>query len=124
MSVSDKNTTIQYRDINDNTIKQFLVALSNNNEIKNMANYTSAESAFSNFLVIFNDLYEKIFIIKTQKLTRKGLFKPWITLQIIKRIKIRENLSKLYKRQRIARKTFTDFRNKLNKLKKILSEPI
>ena len=68
MPVSDKNTTIQYRDINDNTIKQFLVALSNNNEIKNMANYTSAESAFSNFLVIFKDLYEKVFIIKTQNL--------------------------------------------------------
>ena len=29
-----ENTTIQYRDINDYTIQQFIAALSNNNEIK------------------------------------------------------------------------------------------
>ena len=110
-----ENTTIKYRDINDYTIQQFIAALSNNNEIKNLSSQTNAESAFSKFLVIFNELYEKFFPIKTQKITRKGLSKPWITLQIIKRIKIRENLAKLYKRQRITRKTFTDFRNKLNK---------
>ena len=115
MSFSDKHTTIQYRDINDKTIQHFITALSNNVEIINLSNNTNAESAFSKFLIIFTELYEHFFPIITQKLTRKGVFKPWITLQIIKRIKIRENLAKLYKRQRITRKTFTDFRNKLNK---------
>ena len=112
---TEKHTTIQYRDINDITIQQFINALSNDNEIKNISNHTNAESAFSKFLIIFNQFYEKFFPIKIQKLTRKGFFKPWITLQIIKRIKIRENLAKLYKRQRISQKTFTDFRNILNK---------
>ena len=112
---TEKHTTIQYRDINDITIQQFINALSNDNEIKNISNHTNAESAFSKFLIIFNKFYEKFFPIKIQKLTRKGFFKPWITLQIIKRIKIRENLAKLYKRQRISQKTFTDFRNILNK---------
>ena len=36
-------------------------------------------------------------------------------MELIKRIKIRDNLAKLYKKQRIDKKIFTDFRNLLNR---------
>ena len=89
--------TIQYRDINDNNIQRFVSALSNNNEIKDISNHSNTESAFSTFLITFNDLYETFFPIKTQKITRKGISIPWLTLQIIKRIKIRKKLADLSK---------------------------
>ena len=115
MYINNTHTTIQYRDINDNNIQRFISALSNNNEIKDISNHLNAESAFSTFLITFNDLYETFFPIKTRKITHKEYSNPWITLQITKRIKIREKLAKLYKKERIPQKIFTDFRNLLTK---------
>ncbi|CAL4070278.1 unnamed protein product [Meganyctiphanes norvegica] len=48
-----------------------------------------------------------------KKLTRKGLLKPWVNLTLITHMKIRDNLSKLAKRNQIDKKIFTDFRNLL-----------
>ena len=115
MSLTNEHTTIKYRNINDSTIKHFFNTITSSEAISNIYNHTNAKTAFSEFLEIFDHAYNNSFPIKTLKLTRKGYFKPWITRELIRRIKIRDNLAKLYKKQRIDKKTFTDFRNLLNK---------
>ena len=110
----NEETIIHYRLINDITLRKFRYALENNVELNNLyANY-AIENVFSQFLTIFTKLYEHYFPIKQLKLTRKGIYKPWINLSLITRMKIKDNLFKLSKRNLIDRKTFTDFRNLLN----------
>ena len=111
---SNEETTIHYRLINDITLRKFRYALENNVELNNLyANYT-IETVFSQFLTIFTKLYEHYFPIKQLKLTRKGIYKPWINLTLISRMKIKDNLFKHSKTNLIDRKTFTDFHNLLN----------
>ena len=77
------------------------------------SNYT-IQTVFSQFLTIFNKLYEHYFPVKQLKLTRKGTYKPWINYTLISRMKIKDNLFKLSKRNLIDRKIYNDFRNSLN----------
>ena len=43
----------------------------------------------------------------------KSLLKPWVSENLIRRIKIRDNLARKYNKGKIARDTYTRFRNKL-----------
>ena len=113
MTVSDKEMKIHYRLINDVTIRKFKYALENNSELKDIYNTTTGKTAFSKFITIFNKLYDQYFPIKSEKQTRRGIHKPWITLTLISRMKIRDNLSKLAKINIIDRKVYTEFRNLL-----------
>ena len=85
----------------------------NQSEIKQVLNNNIAESAYEQFFSIFQSIYDISFPIKTKIITEKDLKKPWIHDTLIKRMKIRENLNKLYKKRRISRKIFTAFRNKV-----------
>ena len=87
--------------------------LLNNSDIRLVLNNQIAESAFPQFMNIFQDSYDKAFPIKTKKITLKSLQKPWITENLITKMKIRDNLNKLAKKKKIDRKTFTDYRNLL-----------
>ena len=87
--------------------------LLNNSDIRLVLNNQIAESAFPQFMNIFQDSYDKAFPIKTKKITLKSLQKPWITENLITKMKIRDNLNKLAKNKKIDRKTFTDYRNLL-----------
>ena len=69
---------------------------------------------FSQFLTIFNKLYEHYFPVKQLKLTQKGTYKPWINFTLVSQMKIKDNLFKLSKRNLIDRKIYNDFRNLLN----------
>ena len=113
MPVSDDDLTIKYRIINDHTLSKFKYALENNPEIKDIYEINSGLISFSKFFNIFIKLYDKYFPIKIQKLTRKGIHNPWVNLTLISRMKIRDNLSKLAKRNIIDRKIYTNFRNLL-----------
>ena len=93
--INDEIKVIKYRLINDETLRKFKYALDNSQELKDIFSINSGQTAFSKFYILFNKLYNHYFPIKTQKLTRKGLYKPWITLSLISRIKIRDNLAKL-----------------------------
>ena len=104
---------IKYRLINDETLRKFKYALDNSQELKEIFSINSGQIAFSKFYVLFNKLYNQYFPIKTLKLTRKGIYKPWITLSLISRIKIRDNLKKLANRHIIHINIYKDFRNKL-----------
>ena len=74
----------------------------------------SGQTAFSKFLSIFNKLYDHYFPVKSQKLTRKGVCKPWINITLINRMKIRDNLFRMSKRNIRYRVTYNRFRNSLN----------
>ena len=105
---------IEYRLINDATLRKFKYALENNTELNELYQENIGQTAFSKFLNIFNKLYDHYFPIKQLKLTRKGVHKPWISLSLITRMKIKDNLFKRSKRSLADRKIFTDFRNLLN----------
>ena len=114
LSDTNEETIIYYRLINDITMRKFKYALENNAELNDLYNNNAVQTVFSDFLSIFNKLYEHYFPVKELKLTRKGIYKPWISLSLISRMKIKDNLFKLSKRNLIDRKIYTDFRNSLN----------
>ena len=111
--MSNEIKTIKYRLINDLILRKFKFALDNSQELKDIFNINSVQIAFSNFFTLFNKLYNHYFPVKLQKITRRGIHKPWITLTLIKRMEIRDNLGKLAKRHIIDEKIFKDFRNRL-----------
>ena len=111
---TNEETIIYYRLINDITLRKFRYALANSAELNDLFSNYTIETIFSQFLTIFTKLYEHYFPIKQLKLTRKGIYKPWINLTLISRMKIKDNLFKLSKRNLIDRKTYNDFRNLLN----------
>merc|ERR1712240_442012 len=111
---TNEETIIYYRLINDITMRKFRYALDNDTELNDLYNNNTVETVFSKFLAIFTKLYEHYFPVKEQKLTRKGIYKPWINHSLISRMKIKDNLFKLSKRNLIDRKIYTDFRNSLN----------
>ena len=87
-------------------MRKFKYALENDIELNDIYNNNTVQTVFSNFLTIFNKLYEHYFPVKEQKLTRKGTYKPWINLSLISRMKIKDNLFKLSKRGLIDRKIY------------------
>ena len=89
------------------TLRKFQYALENNTELNELYQNSTAETAFCAFLTIFNKLYEQYFPVKQLKLTRKGIHKPWVNITLISRMKIKDNLFKLSKRNLINRKRFT-----------------
>ena len=105
----------KYRLIDDLRIRKFRSAILNNSVIKAIPNKTSAEAAFSSFLTVFNQLYEKYFPVITKKITKKTILKPWITNVMIEKIKRKHNLAKLSKKGKIDKKTYSDFKNVLTK---------
>ena len=109
----ESDTTIQYRLINDTTIRKFKYALENSSELNNIYNTHTGQQAFKEFITLFNKLYDQYFPIKSKKLTRKGILKPWINLTLIARMKIRDNLFKLAKRNIIDKNIYREFRNSL-----------
>ncbi len=66
-------TVIEYRLINDVTLRKFRYALENNTELCELNINSTSQTAFSKFLEIFSKLYAHYFPIKQLKLTRKGL---------------------------------------------------
>ena len=69
--------------------------------------------AFTQFLNIFQNIYNAAFPLKTKIITYKQAQKPWVNEILIKRMKIRDKLHKLANKNRIDRKIFTVFRNRL-----------
>ena len=110
----NEETIIHYRLINDITLRKFRYALDNSTELNDLFSNYTIQTVFSQFLTIFNKLYEHYFPVKQLKLTRKGTYKPWINYTLISRMKIKDNLFKLSKRNLIDRKIYNDFRNSLN----------
>merc|ERR1712240_849706 len=114
LSDTNEETIIYYRLINEITMRKFKYALENDTELNDIYNHNTVQTEVSITLTIFNKLYEHYFPVKEQNLTRKGTYKPWINLSLISRMKIKDNLFKLSKRNLIDRKIYTDFRNSLN----------
>ena len=86
LDFQDKQQEIKYRLIDDLRICKFRSALtiSFNKSIKQINN---ASEAFSKFLLIFDQLYNKHFPIVTKTLTRKSILKPWVSDSLVKKLK-------------------------------------
>ena len=111
---ADDNKSIQYRTINDYSINQFNLDLSNS-IVSLLEGVSDPKTAFARFHKLIDKLYNKHFPIKTRILNKKDQIKPWITQVLVNRLKIRDRMAKLSNRGRIDRNTYTQFRNLLTK---------
>ena len=102
----------QYRLHNEHCQNKFNNLL-NNSDIRLVLKNQIGESAFPQFINTFQDHYDKAFPIKTKKKTLKNIQKPWVTGDLLKKIRIRDKLSTLAKKKKIDRKAYTDYRNLL-----------
>ena len=75
----------------------------------------SADVAFTTFINLFNQLYDKYFTIITKKITKKTILKPWITNEMVVQIKYKHDLARLYSKGRIDKQSYTGFKNRLTK---------
>ena len=108
----EKAQEIKFRLIDDFRTRKFKSAITNsfNSSLKYI---DSAPEAFTNFFLIFDQLYNKYFPIVTKKLTRKSILKPWITDSLVRKIKIKGNLLKLSTKGVVDRDIYNRFRNSL-----------
>ena len=110
LNFQDKPQEIKYRLIDEFRINKFKSDLitSFNKSIKQINN---AQEAFSQFLLIFDQLYNKHFPIVTKTLTRKSVLKPWVSDSLVRKIKIKGNLLKLFNKGIVNREIYTRFKN-------------
>ena len=110
LNFQDKPQEIKYRLIDEFRINKFKSDLitSFNKSIKQINN---AQEAFSKFLLIFDQLYNKHFPIVTKTLTRKSVLKPWVSDSLVRKIKIKGNLLKLSNKGIVNREIYTRFKN-------------
>lgn len=109
---SELKRTITKRMINDDFINNFKVDLSNYRWDLNTSN--SVSDIFEIFLVTFLEIYDKNFPNKTYVIKDKYIGKPYITQGIIKSIKERNRLQRLYSKWPLTyENTFKRYRNKL-----------
>ena len=102
----------QYRLNNEHCQNKFNNLL-NNSDIRQVLNNQVAESAFPQFINSFLDSYTKAFPIKTKLITIKDLQKPWVSANLVNKLKIRDKLNKLSKNKKIDREVYTRFRNQV-----------
>ena len=114
-NVNFGNLEIKYRLIDDYRIRKSKSALANNSIIQTITLMESAETAFTTFFNIFNQIYDKYFPIIIKNVTKKSLQKPWITNSMTEKIKRKHYLAKSANTGKIDKKIYSDFRNNLTK---------
>merc|ERR1712105_401607 len=95
----------QYRLHNEHCQNKFNNLL-NNSDIRLVLKIQIGESAFPQFINTFQDHYDKAFPIKTPpKKNLKNIQKPWVTGDLLKKIRIRDKLSTLAKKKENRQKS-------------------
>ena len=112
LSFQDNTKLVSFRLIDDIRIRKFKSAL-HTSLINIILDINTASEAFTKFFSLFNELYDKYFPVVTKTITKKAILKPWITGNIVQRIKIKDNLSKLAAKGRINKEVYSRFRNKV-----------
>ena len=105
-------TSIKFRLINDKNQRTFNCYL-NHFKINDVLNDYLAKSAYTKFLNIFQNSYEKSFPLKTKIISQKDESHPWIKESHLNDMKERDKLCKLSKKKKIDKNIYTEFRNKL-----------
>ena len=70
----------------------------------------------NNFLNKFQDLYDRNFPIKTKYISKKRMNKPWLTLSLIKSIRLKHLKYKQYKLGFLSKNSYNQYKNTLEKL--------
>lgn len=105
---------ITKRIYSDNNISAFREDLKNFKWAEELCNVDGSENLFNSYLDKFKCLYDKYFPIKSFVIKEKHLGKPYITPGIIKSLKHRNKLQKLYAKWPLTyEKIFKNYRNTL-----------
>ena len=107
-----KPIKVNYREINDysqRTFNSYLYFY----QINEILNDYLAESAYTKFFSIFQASYDKSFPLQSKFITHKDEVHPWITESHLREMTERDKLCKLSKKNKIEKKTYSEFRNKL-----------
>lgn len=108
-----KVTTKLFRDISTKKLNTFKEEV-NSHDWSDVLNETAAERAYALFLTAFLRIYNKCFPYKHAE-KRKNIRKPWITPELLKKIRKKDKLYKKFEKTRDPDifKAFKVFRNKL-----------
>ena len=109
---AEKNNIIEYRIIDDFSVRKFKSALSVS-LITIINDSSDPREAFTKFYLLFDELYNKYFPIKTKLLSKKAQLKPWVTQTLADKIKKKDKLCRQSRRGGIDRDIYTRFRNDL-----------
>ena len=104
--------TVKTRLIDDFRIRKFKSALQRS-LLDLLNNSDDAKTSFSKFYYTFDLLYNTYFPVISKQMKQKSLLKPWVTVSLANRIKIRDKLARLANKGRINREHYTRFRNTL-----------
>ena len=104
--------TIKHRTFDDFSIRKFNFALSRS-LVSLLEGVNDPKTAYTEFHILIEELYNKYFPIKTRIISKKSQSKPWITQVLVNRIKIRDKMCKLSNKGRIDRDIYKQFRNTL-----------
>lgn len=114
-SIPRKHESIVYRCITDSTLNTFRDTLLQTNW-DDVRSTNNANEAYNQFLSIFKTLYSLHFPTKVYRPTRKTR-KPWITAELLQRIKTKDKLYKVFLKTRSLEdlRVFKQYRNQLTK---------
>ena len=109
-NIDDPNIKIEYRLINDNTMKNFHQTVSSI-DFTDIINTEDCSTAISQLTDLLDYNYKLCFPIKIKTISYKNFVKPWITKEILSIIKKRHDYYLLFRKKLIHKKTYTDYRN-------------
>jgi hypothetical protein len=110
----------RYRDVNDDSIVKFAGAVENMQWQEALDPHSDVNDTYDLFIDLFTTLYDKFFPVKTKTIKIKETgHKPWITSGIIKSIRRKNNLYKVWIKKR-SEETLHKYKSYKNKLTGII----
>lgn len=116
---SDSCKTLKYRLINETTINEFCLNVSSH-DFSDIENLDDCSAAMDQLTDVIDDAFKMSCPIKTKNISYKNFIKPWISNEIVKLIKKRQNYYILYRKNVISKKTYSNYRNFVtNEIRKV-----
>ena len=107
---------IKFRDFSENNSSNFITDISLMNWAEVLGESNDPNICTSRFLNKFQSLYDKNFPVKVKYISKKRLNKPWLSLSLIKSIRLKHLYYKHYKLGFMSKISYNQYKNTLDKL--------
>lgn len=111
-NVKSSTDTIYYRDINNKSLCEFSLKLSQTNWDQ-IITKPEVNDAYAEFINYFREIYNSNFPVKHRKCKQRATFKPWFTKGILKSIRKKDVLYKISLKRPSTIPKYKLFKNKL-----------
>ena len=109
--------TRKFRCINESTIRAFEEKVYNV-DWSDVFNCTDTDEVYNMFIDMLSKVYDDVFVMGDSKTKRKIIKKPWITVSILKKIRLKNKLFKKYRKNCTDdnKKRYVKVRNNVTKI--------